>query len=206
LALRCRLGEPAAFAELVETMERPLLYFARSIVHDDEAALDVLQAVWLTAFRGLRRLDDPAALRSWLYRVTRGHAVDHVRRDTARASAERGLADESTEIASSEKEVETMIANQEKSLQREKRYTTAIWIYVVLLTTSFMTGSGLLMFHKIEGTWIAVSAVFWLLFGAVFFFIHQINKSRFEVIKEIKGVELRLAALEERLTGRGASN
>ena len=104
LALRCRLGEPAAFAELVETMERPLLYFARSIVHDDEAALDVLQAVWMTAFRGLRRLDDPAALRSWLYRVTRGHAVDHVRRDSARASAERGLADESTEIASSEAE------------------------------------------------------------------------------------------------------
>jgi RNA polymerase sigma factor (sigma-70 family) len=206
LALRCRLGEPAAFAELVETMERPLLYFARSIVHDDEAALDVLQAVWMTAFRGLRRLDDPAALRSWLYRVTRGQAVDHVRRDTARASAERGLADKSTEIASSEKEVETMIANQEKSLQREKRYTTAIWIYVVLLTTYFMTGSGLLTFHKIEGTWIAVSAVFWFLFGAVFFFIHQINKTRFEVIKEIKGVELRLAALEERLTGRGASN
>ena len=52
LALRCRLGEPAAFAELVETMERPLLYFARSIVHNDEAALDVLQAVWMTAFRG----------------------------------------------------------------------------------------------------------------------------------------------------------
>ena len=44
LALRCRLGEPAAFAELVATMERPLLYFARSIVRDDEAALDVLQA------------------------------------------------------------------------------------------------------------------------------------------------------------------
>ena len=31
----------------------------------------------------------------------------------------------------------------------------------------------------------------------------MINKSRFEVIKEIKGVELRLAALEERLAGRG---
>ena len=79
-------------------MERPLLYFARSIVHNDEAALDVLQAVWLTAFRELRRLDEPAALRSWLYRVTRGHAVDHVRRDVARASAERGLADETEEV------------------------------------------------------------------------------------------------------------
>src|SRR3954447_6551921 len=94
LAIRCRLGEPDAFAELIATMERPLLYFARSIVHNDEAALDVLQAVWISAFRSLRRLDEPAALRSWLYRVTRGHAVDPVRRDTVRSSAERSLAEE----------------------------------------------------------------------------------------------------------------
>jgi RNA polymerase sigma-70 factor (ECF subfamily) len=100
LALRCRLGEPAAFAELVATMERPLLYFARSIVRDDEAALDVLQAVWMTAFRQLRRLDEPAALRSWLYRITRGHAVDHVRRDVTRASAVRTIAEEACEVAS----------------------------------------------------------------------------------------------------------
>jgi RNA polymerase sigma-70 factor (ECF subfamily) len=104
LALRCRLGEPAAFAELVETMERPLLYFARSIVHDDEAALDVLQTVWMAAFREIRRLDDPAALRSWLYRITRGRAVDHVRRDVARASAEQALADEVEEVESSPEE------------------------------------------------------------------------------------------------------
>lgn len=96
-----------------------------------------------------------------------------------------------------------MLANQEKMLNREKRFTTVLWIYIVLLTTCLMTGSGLLMIHKIEGTWIAVTAVFWFIFGAVFLFIHLINRSRFEVIKEIKGVELRLAALEERLAGRG---
>ena len=96
-----------------------------------------------------------------------------------------------------------MLAEQEKALLREKRITTVMWIYIVLLSTGLLTGSGLLMIHKIEGTWIAVTAVFWFLFGAVFFFIHIINKSRFEVIKEIKGVELRLAALEERLAGRG---
>ena len=101
------------------------------------------------------------------------------------------------------KEVENMLAEQEKKLLREKRFTTVMWIYIVLLSTALLTGSGLLMIHKIEGTWIAVTAVFWFLFGAVFFFIHMINKSRFEVIKEIKGVELRLAALEERLAGRG---
>src|SRR3954447_15372953 len=104
LAIRCRLGEPDAFAELIATMERPLLYFARSIVHDDEAALDVLQAVWMTAFRGIRSLEAPGSLRAWLYRVTRGHAVDHVRRDVARASAERPLAAEAIEITSPQEE------------------------------------------------------------------------------------------------------
>ena len=96
-----------------------------------------------------------------------------------------------------------MLANQEKRLRREKRFTTVMWIYIVLLTTVLLTGSGLLMIHKIEGTWLAVTAVFWFLFGAVFLFIHQINQRSFEVIKEIKGVELRLAALEERLARRG---
>jgi hypothetical protein len=101
------------------------------------------------------------------------------------------------------KEIETMLANQEKRLRREKRFTTVMWIYVVLFTTILLTGSGLLMIHKIEGTWIAVTAVFWFLFGAVFLFAHLINQRSFEVIKEIKGVELRLAALEERLASRG---
>ena len=96
-----------------------------------------------------------------------------------------------------------MLANQEKALRREKRMTSVLWIYIVLLSTVFMTGSGLLMFHKVEGTWMAVNGVFWFLFGAVFLFGHQINQRSFEVIKEIKGVELRLAALEDRLAGRG---
>jgi undecaprenyl pyrophosphate phosphatase UppP len=101
------------------------------------------------------------------------------------------------------KEIETMLANQEKALRRAKRFTTVLWIYIVVLTTLMLTGSGLLMIHKIEGTWMAVTAVFWFLFGAVFLVGHQINQRSFEVIKEIKGLELRLAALEERLAGRG---
>jgi hypothetical protein len=100
------------------------------------------------------------------------------------------------------KEIEAMLEQQEKLLKREKWYTTALWLYIVLFTTVMLTGAGLLGVHKIEGTFMAVTSVFWLLFGIVFFFVHLINKSRFEVIKEIKGVELRLAALEERLAGR----
>jgi hypothetical protein len=101
------------------------------------------------------------------------------------------------------KEIETMLANQEKRLNRAKWFTAVMWIYIVVLSTVLLTGSGLLMIHKVEGTWMAVTAVFWFLFGTVFLLGHQMNQRSFEVIKEIKGVELRLAALEDRLAGRG---
>jgi hypothetical protein len=101
------------------------------------------------------------------------------------------------------KEIETMLAGQEKALRRVTVFTSVLWIYIVLLSTVLLTGSGVLLIHKIEGTWMAVSAVSWLLFGTVFFLSHLINKSRFEVIKEIKGLELRMAALEERLAKPG---
>jgi hypothetical protein len=91
------------------------------------------------------------------------------------------------------------LLDQWKPRPAEKRMTTVLWIYIVLLATVILTRSGLLGIHKIEGTWFAVTSLFWYVFGAVFLFIPQINKSRFEVIK---GVELRLAALEERLESR----
>ena len=43
------------------------------------------------------------------------------------------------------KEVEAMLANQEKQLRREKWFTTVLWLYIVLPTTALMTGSGVLM-------------------------------------------------------------
>jgi RNA polymerase sigma-70 factor (ECF subfamily) len=80
LALRLRHGEPEAFAELVREAERPLLYYLTKLVGAD-AALDVLQEVWLAAFRGVARLDQPRRLRAWLSRLARGRAIDRVRKD-----------------------------------------------------------------------------------------------------------------------------
>lgn len=89
IALRCQHGEPEAFGDLVREMERPLLYFAQKLVNDPDKALDVLQDVWVEAFRSIRRLEDPRLVRAWLYRLTRGLAVDRVRKDAARERRER---------------------------------------------------------------------------------------------------------------------
>lgn len=89
LALRCRGGDPEGFAELAREMERPLLYYVTKLMNDQGRALDVLQEVWVTAFRSVRRLEDPRSLRPWLYRIAHGLVVDRIRQDLARERAEK---------------------------------------------------------------------------------------------------------------------
>jgi len=88
LALRCQAGEAEAFEDLIAVMELPLLYYAASLTGNPDSALDVLQEVWIKAFRGIRKLKDPGSLRSWLYSITHGIAVDRVRRNISREKAE----------------------------------------------------------------------------------------------------------------------
>lgn len=90
IALRCQSGDETAFGDLITLMERPLLYYAIKLTGNNEMALDVLQEVWIKAFRGIRKLKDPGSLRPWLYRITHGLAVDRIRRDISAERAEEG--------------------------------------------------------------------------------------------------------------------
>src|SRR5580658_10246647 len=89
IALRCQSGEPEAFEDLIAVMERPLLYYATSLTGNQDSGFDVLQDVWIKVFRGIRELKDPGSLRSWLYTITHGIAVDRIRRNTSRERAEK---------------------------------------------------------------------------------------------------------------------
>jgi RNA polymerase sigma-70 factor, ECF subfamily len=93
IACRCQLGEPEAFETLVSEMQRPLFYYVVKLLGNDDAALDVLQEIWVKAFRGIHALRVPEALRAWLYRVARGTALNRVRHDAARFDAEEPLGD-----------------------------------------------------------------------------------------------------------------
>ena len=94
IARRCQLGEPEAFADLVCELERPLLYFAQKLLGNDDTALDVLQEVWLKAFQTIRRLDNPRVVRAWLYRMTRGLAIDRIRKDQSDERLQRAYVEQ----------------------------------------------------------------------------------------------------------------
>jgi RNA polymerase sigma-70 factor, ECF subfamily len=94
LAARCKLHAPGAFEDLIAEMERPLLYYATKLLGDGHLALDVLQEVWASAFRGIKGLADPRSVRPWLYRIAHGLVVDRVRHEASRGRAERAWAEQ----------------------------------------------------------------------------------------------------------------
>lgn len=82
--LLAQQGNREAFEKLIDLYDRRLLYFVRRILGDNDGALDVLQSVWLTVHRKLRRLATPEAFRVWLYRIAHDQAVTELRRKSKR--------------------------------------------------------------------------------------------------------------------------
>ncbi len=88
LALRCQLGERAAFGELVERWHEPLWLYIRSMCSTDDDAAETLQDAWLRILRALPALRQPDRLRAWLFGIARRALMDCMRRQYARAGEE----------------------------------------------------------------------------------------------------------------------
>jgi RNA polymerase sigma-70 factor (ECF subfamily) len=78
-------GNREAFSRLIDRYDRRLLYFVRRILGENDAALDVVQSVWLHVHRKLGKLKSPDAFRVWLYRIAHDQAVTELRRKSTRA-------------------------------------------------------------------------------------------------------------------------
>ena len=100
-----------------------------------------------------------------------------------------------------EQETQVMIEKLERRLRMEKWGVTALWIYAVLLMTAMLLGVGF-WGHAPEVSMLAGAFVI-LIYGGIELVKHFINRSRVEVLKELKGLELHLLALEERLRDAG---
>ena len=94
LAIRCMLGEPAAFDALVERWNPPLWRYVRRLTGDDDAAADTLHEVWLRILRGLPALREPARLRAWLFGIARRALMDRLRREYAAPFVDASAADQ----------------------------------------------------------------------------------------------------------------
>ena len=103
LVVRCKRGERQALDDLVRQWEGRLLYYVRRLVASEEDAWDVMQATWLRVCKGIRSLESPERLATWLYRVARCAALTHWR-GHYRAHAQREESENLEEVAAEEAE------------------------------------------------------------------------------------------------------
>ena len=78
LVLRCQAGDERAFGQLLDWFAERTLAYLEGLVGPD--AEDVQQEVWLSVYRSIKALHNPRAFRTWLFRTTRHHAIDFLRR------------------------------------------------------------------------------------------------------------------------------
>ena len=69
LVARAQDGDLDAFGRLVQATQTMAFAVARSVLRDPSQAQDAVQEAYLTAFRRLGDLDEPAAFLSWLRRI-----------------------------------------------------------------------------------------------------------------------------------------
>lgn len=119
---------------------------------------------------------------------------------------ERLLAQQTTapeKLALYRKEVQAMLERNEQVLRRQKWYVRVLWLFLVATVTALLVAGGFRSTSPL-GTFSAILACVWLLFGAVELLKYFINRSRVELLKEIKRVEMNVLELRELLHGRGA--
>ena len=79
------LENPEVYALLVERYEKKLLrYIMRILSGTKEDAEDILQDVFLSAYKNLNDFDQELKFSSWIYRIAHNKVISHFRKVTAR--------------------------------------------------------------------------------------------------------------------------
>ena len=73
-------GDRNAFRQLVERHQADVFYLALGLVRNREDAQDVVQDVFVKAYKSLSRFRGDSGLGTWLYRVTLNVCRDHQRK------------------------------------------------------------------------------------------------------------------------------
>lgn len=112
------LKNPEAYGFLVERYEEKLLrYIMRISVNTKEDAEDVLQDVFLSAYKNLNDFDQDLKFSSWIYRIAHNKVIGHFRKVTARPK---------TTTYEGDSQLLNILASEENvALNLERKYNAA---------------------------------------------------------------------------------
>ncbi len=103
LIAMARGGNPGAFETIVDRYQGRLLGFCRQMLGSTEDAEDVLQEVFVNAYRAMLADEREINLRPWLYRIARNRCLNHLRKPSADAQESMDMVPEVDAASTAEK-------------------------------------------------------------------------------------------------------
>jgi RNA polymerase sigma factor (sigma-70 family) len=103
LIAMARNGNPGAFETMVDRYQPRLLGFCRQMLGSTEDAEDVLQEVFVNAYKAMLADEREINLRPWLYRIARNRCLNHLRKPTADAQESMDMVPEVDAASTAEK-------------------------------------------------------------------------------------------------------
>jgi RNA polymerase sigma-70 factor (ECF subfamily) len=79
IMLQVKAGDDSAFEYLVQKYRRPMVSFMFRMAHNNAAAEDLAQEVFLRVYRSRGSYEASAKFTTWLYRIATNLAVNHAR-------------------------------------------------------------------------------------------------------------------------------
>src|SRR5882757_9868301 len=98
-----RSGNAGAFEIIVDRYQGRLLGFCRQMLGSTEDAEDVLQEVFVNAYRAMLADEREINLRPWLYRIARNRCLNHLRKPSADAQESMDMVPEVEAASTAEK-------------------------------------------------------------------------------------------------------
>jgi len=97
------------------------------------------------------------------------------------------------------RKVEAMIQEKERWLRRGTWASGAGYVSALLTAIVLMVAGGVWFDGQLKGVWLGVNACFCLVFASVTLFSYLFAKHRVEMLKELKGIEMRVIEIQQRL-------
>ena len=73
-------GDEKAYSELTQKYQKPLYFHVRKMIRNPDFAEDLVQDIFLKAFKSLKNYKNDYAFSTWLYRIATNHTIDYLRK------------------------------------------------------------------------------------------------------------------------------
>lgn len=76
LVMAARDGDAEAMVKLVSRWQKRLWRYVHWRTSNSQVTWDITQQCWLDIIKGIRRLNDPACFKAWVYRIATNKSID----------------------------------------------------------------------------------------------------------------------------------